>query len=52
MDGNRVVIPLDPPADSKPGDRIFIEGFSHAEHGGKCLRNKIELANYKYFLPS
>jgi len=33
MDGNRVVIPLDPPPQSKPGDRIFIEGFAHSEHG-------------------
>ena len=34
MDGQRVVIPLDPPANSKPGDRVFVEGFSHEQHGG------------------
>lgn len=33
MDGNRVVVPLDPPAESKPGDRVFVEGFSHEELG-------------------
>lgn len=33
MNGKRQVIPLNPPADSQPGDRIFIEGFSHADHG-------------------
>ena len=35
MEGNREVIPLDPPSESKPGDRIYIEGFNHCDHGGK-----------------
>lgn len=34
MDGNRVVIPLEAPEGSKPGDRVFIEGYSHEQHGG------------------
>lgn len=33
MDGEKVVIPLDPPANSKPGDRVFVEGFSHEDLG-------------------
>jgi len=33
MDGQRVVVPLDPPSDSKPGDRVYVEGFSHEQHG-------------------
>lgn len=37
MDGQRVVIPLDPPANSNPGDRVFVEGYSHEEHGGNSL---------------
>lgn len=37
MDGEKVVIPLDPPANSKPGDRVFVEGFSHEDLGGKLL---------------
>ena len=37
MDGQRVVIPLDPPANSKPGDRVFVEGFTHEQHGGIFL---------------
>jgi len=35
MDGQRVVVPLDPPSESKPGDRVYVEGFSHEERGGK-----------------
>lgn len=33
MDGQRVVVPLDPPTDSKPGDRVFVEGYSHEQLG-------------------
>ena len=37
MDGQRVVVPLDPPAESKPGDRVYVEGYSHEEHGGNFI---------------
>jgi len=33
MEGVREVIPLDPPAESVPGSRVFVEGFHHSEHG-------------------
>jgi len=33
MDGVREVIPLDPPAESTPGSRVFVEGYSHSELG-------------------
>jgi len=33
MEGVREVIPLDPPAESAPGSRVFVEGFHHSEHG-------------------
>ena len=28
--------PLDPPADSKPGDRVFVDGYQHETAGGMC----------------
>ncbi|EDO32430.1 predicted protein [Nematostella vectensis] len=28
-DGKRTVVPLDPPAGSKPGDRVVVEGYGH-----------------------
>jgi len=33
MEGVREVIPLDPPAESQPGARVYVEGFHHSEHG-------------------
>jgi len=33
IDGTRNVVPLDPPVESQPGDRVIIEGYSHEEHG-------------------
>jgi len=33
MEGDREVIPLDPPPESQPGKRIYIEGYSHSELG-------------------
>lgn len=33
MDGTREVTPLCPPSESQPGDVIYIDGYSHAEHG-------------------
>jgi len=33
MQGNRDVTPLEPPVGSQPGDRIYIEGYSHEQHG-------------------
>lgn len=45
MDGNREVIPLEPPAGSKPGDRVYVEGYSHEEHGGIFV-GKFYFLNY------
>ena len=28
------VEPLDPPADSKPGDRVYVDGYQHDVAGG------------------
>merc|ERR1712150_253020 len=33
MSGTREVIPLLPPPGCQPGDRVTVQGFSHAEHG-------------------
>lgn len=33
ISGIREVIPLDPPSGCQPGDRVFVKGFSHTEHG-------------------
>ena len=30
------VEPLEPPADSKPGDRVFVDGYQHETAGGMC----------------
>ena len=30
------VEPLDPPADSKPGDRVFVDGYQDEMAGGMC----------------
>jgi hypothetical protein len=37
LDGKREIVPLDPPADSKPGDRVTVEGYEHEKHGGSEL---------------
>ena len=34
FDGKREIVPLDPPADSKPGDRVTVEGYEHDKLGG------------------
>eukprot|EP00795_Rhopilema_esculentum_P017521 gene17521-9144_t len=33
MTGKRIVKPLEPPASSKPGDRVEVEGYQHEMHG-------------------
>jgi len=33
MEGNREIIPLDPPPESQPGTRVYVEGYSHSELG-------------------
>ena len=43
LNGDREVIPLSPPSESQPGDRVYVEGYSHAEHGGKSCNMKLVL---------
>ena len=39
-DGKRQVIPLNPPAECKPGDRVVVKGYEHETAGGKVEENK------------
>ena len=39
-DGKRQVIPLNPPAECKPGDRVVVKGYEHETAGGKVVENK------------
>ena len=34
-DGKRQVIPLCPPEDCKPGDRVVVQGYEHETAGGE-----------------
>ena len=40
LNGDREVIPLNPPSESQPGDRVYVEGYSHSELGGKARKLK------------
>ena len=34
-DGKRQVLPLCPPEDCKPGDRVVVKGYEHETAGGE-----------------
>lgn len=46
-DGKRQVIPLNPPAECKPGDRVVVKGYEHETAGGKVVENKRVSRIYK-----
>ena len=36
-DGKRQVLPLSPPAECKPGDRVVVQGYEHETAGGEWI---------------
>ena len=48
-DGKRTVIPLKPPVDCKPGDRVVIKGYEHETAGGTDLLTQWRLFICSYF---
>ena len=48
-DGKRTVIPLKPPVDCKPGDRVVIKGYEHETAGGTDLLTQWRLFCCSYF---
>lgn len=40
-DGVRQVVPLEPPVESKPGERVTVEGYGHDKMGGTCIMTNV-----------